>query len=70
MRRLLTKDVMQVLNQIENFGNMQMICLMPLAKYYPLNHQTETKKDGEMGGFVGLLPAPQNGEALIANAIA
>jgi hypothetical protein len=49
---------------------MQMICLMPLAKYYPLNHQTETKKDGEMGGFVGLLPTPQNGEALIANAIA
>jgi hypothetical protein len=29
---------------------------MPLAKYNPLNHKTETKKDGETGGFVGLLP--------------
>jgi hypothetical protein len=50
------EDVLQVLNQIENFGNMQMICLTPLTTYNPLNYKTETKKDGETGGFVGLLP--------------
>ena len=49
-------NVLEVLNRIENFGNVRMICLTPLAKYNPLNHKTETKKDGETGGFVGLLP--------------
>ena len=49
-------NVLQVLNRIENFGDVRMICLTPLAKYNPLNHKTETKKDGKTGGFVGLLP--------------
>ena len=51
------EDVLQVLSGIENFGDVRMIRLTPLAKYNPLNHETaETSKHDQTGGFVGLLP--------------